>query len=174
MERAFPGLRLGWRISETGQFIPLPQRDATVAQERPNGGFPLLSNGNESALVTVTGWESPAGISPGGQAQLEVHARLPLTPARRLPHGCPGASARPSEWEERGRRTVKVEPLPGLLSTWMLPPCISTIPGKVSGNSYGHWAPFSPEANTLDAAPGTSLPSALVAMPYRSLPSLPA
>jgi uncharacterized protein DUF5953 len=80
MERAFPGLRLGWRISETGQFIPLPQRDATVAQERPNGGFPLLSNGNESALVTVTGWESPAGISPGGQAQLEVHARLPLTP----------------------------------------------------------------------------------------------
>jgi hypothetical protein len=80
MERAFPGLLLGWRISETGQFIPLPQRDATVAQERPNGGFPLLSNDNESALVTVTGWESPAGSSPGGQAQFEVHARLPLTP----------------------------------------------------------------------------------------------
>jgi len=80
MERAFPGLRLGGRISETGQFIPLPQRDATVAQERPDGGFPLISNGNESASVTVTGLECPAGLSPGGQAQLEVHARLPLTP----------------------------------------------------------------------------------------------
>jgi hypothetical protein len=80
MERAFPGLRLSWRISETGQFILLPQRDAAVAQERPNGGFPLLSNDNESALVTVTGLESPAVSSSGGQAQLEVHARLPLTP----------------------------------------------------------------------------------------------
>jgi len=80
MERAFPGLRLGWRINEKGQFMSLPQRDATIAQERPDGGFPLLSNDNESALVTVTGWEKPAGISPGGQAQLEVHARLPLEP----------------------------------------------------------------------------------------------
>ena len=80
MERALSGLRLGWRISETGQFLPLPQRDATVAQERPNGGFPLLSNDNESALVTVTGLESPSVSSSGGQAQLEVHARLPLTP----------------------------------------------------------------------------------------------
>jgi hypothetical protein len=80
MERAFPGLRLGWRISEQGQFIPLSQRDATVAQERPDGGFPLLSNDNESTLVTVTGWESSAVSASGGQAQLEVHARLPLTP----------------------------------------------------------------------------------------------
>jgi hypothetical protein len=80
MERAFPGLRLGWRISETGQFLPLPQRDATVAQERPDGGFPLLSNDNENDLVTVTGLETSAVSSSGGQAQLEVHARLPLAP----------------------------------------------------------------------------------------------
>ncbi len=80
MERAYPGLRLGWRISEQGQFIPLPQRDATVARERPDGGFPLISNDHESALVTVTGLESSAISSPGGQAQLEVHARLPLAP----------------------------------------------------------------------------------------------
>lgn len=80
MERAFPGLRLGWMISDTGQFIPVPQRDAKVAQERPDGGFPLLSNDNESALVTVTGWEKPASSSPGRQAQLEVHARLPWAP----------------------------------------------------------------------------------------------
>jgi hypothetical protein len=79
MEHAFPGLRLGWRISEQGQFIPLPQRDAAVPQEKPDAGFPLISNDNESALVTVTGWERPAGISSGAQAQLEVHARLPLT-----------------------------------------------------------------------------------------------
>ncbi|ATB41342.1 hypothetical protein CYFUS_006807 [Cystobacter fuscus] len=80
MERAFPGLRLGWRISEQGHFIPLPQRDAAVALERPDGGFPLISNDNESALVTVTGLETSAVSSSGGQAQLEVHARLPLTP----------------------------------------------------------------------------------------------
>ncbi|XXF78292.1 DUF5953 family protein [Myxococcaceae bacterium GXIMD 01537] len=80
MERAFPGLRLGWRISEQGQFIPLPQRDAVVAQERPDGGFPLLGNNNENALVTVTGLESSAISSAGGQAQLEVHARMPLAP----------------------------------------------------------------------------------------------
>ncbi|MBN1210719.1 MAG: hypothetical protein JXB05_38075 [Myxococcaceae bacterium] len=81
MERAFPGLRLGWRINEKGQFIPLPQRDATVAQERWHGGFPLLSNDNESALVTVTGMETSAVSSSGGQAQLEIRARLPLAPA---------------------------------------------------------------------------------------------
>lgn len=80
MEHAFPGLRLGWRISEQGQFIPLPRRDATVAQERPDGGFPLLSNADESALVTVTGLESSAASSSGGQAQLEIHAKLPLSP----------------------------------------------------------------------------------------------
>jgi hypothetical protein len=80
MERAFPGLRLGWRISEEGKFIPLSHRDAMVAQEGPNGGFPLLSNDNESELVTVTGWECSALSASGAQAQLEVHARLPPTP----------------------------------------------------------------------------------------------
>ena len=81
MERAFPGLCLGWRISEQGHFIPLPQRDATVALERPDGGFPLISNDDESALVTVTGLETSAVSASGAQAQLEVHARLPLTPS---------------------------------------------------------------------------------------------
>jgi len=81
MERAYPGLRLGWRINEKGQFIPLPQRDATLAQERSDGGFPLISNGDESALVTVSGLQNPASSAPGGQAQFEVHAKLPLKPA---------------------------------------------------------------------------------------------
>ncbi len=81
MERAVAGLRLEWTISDEGQFIPLPQRNAWVAEQRPDGGFPLLCNGDESNLVTVTGWESPARLSPGGQAQLEVHAALPLVAA---------------------------------------------------------------------------------------------
>jgi hypothetical protein len=81
MERAFPGLRLGWAISEEGQFTPLAQREAWLARGRPDGGgFPLVCNGNESALVSLFGTETSAGSSPGGQAQLEVHATLPLTP----------------------------------------------------------------------------------------------
>ena len=78
MERTFPGLHLGWMISEEGQRIPLPDRDALVARERKDGGFPLLRNGDDTFRVTVTGWERPAGSSPGGHAQFEVHADLPL------------------------------------------------------------------------------------------------
>ncbi|WNG27431.1 hypothetical protein F0U62_27995 [Cystobacter fuscus] len=79
MEGAFPGLHLGWTISDEGKLIRLPQREAWLAQGRPTGrGFRLICNGDESYRVTVSGWNSPAGISPGGQAQLEVHAALPL------------------------------------------------------------------------------------------------
>jgi hypothetical protein len=79
MERAFPGLRLEWTISSEGRFVPLPQRDAWVAQGRlDRKGFRLVCNGDENALVTLSGWERPAGISSGGQAQFEVHAELPL------------------------------------------------------------------------------------------------
>ncbi|HYH98974.1 DUF5953 family protein [Hyalangium sp.] len=78
MERALPGLRLGWAISDEGQFIPLPQREAWLARGRPEGGFPLVCNGNESYLVSLNGTETSAGSSPGGQAQFEVHANLRL------------------------------------------------------------------------------------------------
>jgi hypothetical protein len=79
MERALPGLRLEWTISSEGKLIQLPQREAWLAKGRPTGrGFPLICNGDESYRVTLSGWERPAGISPGGQAQLEVHAKLPL------------------------------------------------------------------------------------------------
>jgi hypothetical protein len=78
MERTFPGLHLGWMISEEGQRIPLLDRDALVARERKDGGFPLLRNGDDTFRVTLTGWERPAGSSPGGHAQFEVHADLPL------------------------------------------------------------------------------------------------
>jgi hypothetical protein len=80
MERALPGLRLEWTISSDGQRVPVPQREAWLARGRPNGrGFPLLRNGDDDFRVTVTGLELPAGSSPGGQAQLDIHAVLPLT-----------------------------------------------------------------------------------------------
>jgi hypothetical protein len=78
MERAFPGLRLEWTVSDEGQCIPVSQRDAWVSHGRVDGpGFPLLCNGNENYPVTVFGWELPADSAPGGQAQFEVHAHLP-------------------------------------------------------------------------------------------------
>ncbi|WP_224361058.1 DUF5953 family protein [Hyalangium versicolor] len=79
MERAAPGLHLGWMISEKGQRIPLPDRDVWLAQTRMDGGFPLLRNGDDDFRVTVTGWELSAASSPEGQAQLVVEAVLPLT-----------------------------------------------------------------------------------------------
>ena len=79
MERAFPGLRLGWMISNEGQRIPLPERDAFVARESKDGGFPLLRNDDDNFRVSVTGWEKPAGNSPGGRARFEVHVALPLS-----------------------------------------------------------------------------------------------
>jgi hypothetical protein len=83
MERALPGLRLEWTISSEGKLIQLTQREAWLAKGRPTGrGFPLICNGDESYRVTLSGWERPAGISPGGQAQFEVHAKLPLDAPR--------------------------------------------------------------------------------------------
>lgn len=78
MERAFPGLRLGWTTSEEGKRTLLEDRDAWLAQPRWVGEFPLLHNGTESDYVSVSGWEAAANISSGGQAQLEVHAKMPL------------------------------------------------------------------------------------------------
>ncbi|WP_164021599.1 DUF5953 family protein [Pyxidicoccus trucidator] len=77
MERAFPGLRLGWTISDEGQRIPLPERDAWVVQERRDGGFPLLRNGDDGYRVTLTAWENPSGLAAGSPPHLEVHAALP-------------------------------------------------------------------------------------------------
>ncbi|MBZ4418661.1 DUF5953 family protein [Myxococcus sp. RHSTA-1-4] len=81
MERAFPGLRLEWTISDEGRLIPLPQRDAWISEATARGELPMLCNGGEGHRVTLTGWERPAGISPGGQSQFEVHAKLPMDAA---------------------------------------------------------------------------------------------
>jgi len=79
LERAFPGLRLAWTISDAGQLVPLPQRDAWVAKGRRDElGIPLVCDGGDaSRSVTLSGWERPAGSSPGSHAQFEVHADLP-------------------------------------------------------------------------------------------------
>jgi hypothetical protein len=79
MERAFPNLHLEWTVSQEGLFIPLPHREAWLAQGRPDvKGFRLICNGDEKFLVTLSGWERPGSSSPGGQPQFEVHAKIPL------------------------------------------------------------------------------------------------
>ncbi|WP_332468435.1 DUF5953 family protein [Cystobacter fuscus] len=78
MERALPGLRLEWTVSEDHQLRLLPQRDVWLTQARRRGGFPLVCNNDGSHPVTIFGVAEPARFGPGGQALLEVHAELPL------------------------------------------------------------------------------------------------
>jgi hypothetical protein len=77
MERAFPGLSLGWTVSDDHRLIPLPQRDRWLAQARRNGGFPLVCNNDERYPVMISGLELLAMFGPGRQALFEVHAELP-------------------------------------------------------------------------------------------------
>jgi uncharacterized protein DUF5953 len=81
MERALPGLRLEWTISDEGQFIPLPQRDVWATAKTTDEAFRLLCNGDESNLVTIYGLKMSASASPGGQPLLDVHAEWPLNAA---------------------------------------------------------------------------------------------
>ncbi|NVJ28285.1 hypothetical protein HUW62_44470 [Myxococcus sp. AM011] len=78
MERALPGLRLEWKVSEDGHPMALQARDAWLAEVMRDGGFPLVCNGDESHPVTVHGLQTPGSQAPGGQPMLDVHAKLPL------------------------------------------------------------------------------------------------
>ncbi|GEN12210.1 hypothetical protein MFU01_72470 [Myxococcus fulvus] len=78
MEKALSDLRLEWRLSTGGRPIALPQRDEWLAENTVDGGFPLMCNGDIRFPVTVTGSERPGILSPGGHAQFEVYAELPL------------------------------------------------------------------------------------------------
>jgi hypothetical protein len=80
-ERALPGLRLEWRVTERRGLAALPQRGAWLAEAPKNGEFPLLCNGDESYPVTISGLQTPARTNPGGQPLFEVHAKLPLDAA---------------------------------------------------------------------------------------------
>jgi hypothetical protein len=44
-------------------------------------GLPFLCNDDENHVVTLTGWEMPAGQCPGHQPQLKVSASLPVDKA---------------------------------------------------------------------------------------------
>ena len=81
MERALPGLRLGWTTSEKEDLIALPHRDEWVAANRTGGGFPFLCNDDDDHLVTLAGSENPNGLAAGGPPHLEVRATLLLDEA---------------------------------------------------------------------------------------------
>jgi hypothetical protein len=78
VERALPGVRLEWTVSENHQLSALSQRDAWLAGTVGDGGFGFVCNNDENHPVTVSGRALPARFGPGGQALLEVHVHLPL------------------------------------------------------------------------------------------------
>ncbi|MFL5357325.1 DUF5953 family protein [Archangium sp.] len=81
LERALPGLRLEWRVTERRRLAALPQRDAWLAEATTRGEFPLVCNGDERYPVMISGHHESAYVSPGGRPQLQVHAKLPLDTA---------------------------------------------------------------------------------------------
>ncbi|MET0403599.1 MAG: DUF5953 family protein [Cystobacter sp.] len=77
MERALPGVRLAWEISEEGRPLAIPRREVWLAEAAARGDFPLVCNGDEFHPVMVSGLNHSSSSSPGGQPQLQVHARMP-------------------------------------------------------------------------------------------------
>jgi len=78
MERALPGLRLGWTLSEKGDIVALPNRDEWVAAGRTDGGFPFVCNDDDNCPMTLFGLENPSGLYTGGGPYFEVHGSLHL------------------------------------------------------------------------------------------------
>ena len=91
MERAFPGLRLEWRITEQGELVHLPQRDGWVNHVTELRPLRLVCNDDENDPVTLWGSRIPALIGPGGKAQSDFHADLP--------HNAAGVAAAPAVLE---------------------------------------------------------------------------
>ena len=82
LEEALPGLHLGWTMTETEGLVPLPRRDEWIKKQKmADKGLPFLCNDDESHVVTLTGWEIPAGQCPGNQPQLKVSVSLPRSEA---------------------------------------------------------------------------------------------
>jgi hypothetical protein len=78
MERALPGLRLEWSVTEKRRLAMLPQRDEWLSEAAARGKFPLVCNGDNSFPVKISGLTTPASQAPGGQSLLDVHAKMPL------------------------------------------------------------------------------------------------
>ncbi|NOK33295.1 hypothetical protein D7W79_03440 [Corallococcus exercitus] len=81
LERALPGLRLEWRVTERRRLAALPQRDAWLAEEATRGEFPMVCNNDERYPVMISGMQRSAYEGAGGLPQLQVHAKLPLDAA---------------------------------------------------------------------------------------------
>ncbi|NRD53495.1 DUF5953 family protein [Corallococcus exiguus] len=81
LERALPGLRLEWRVTERRRLAALPQRDAWLAEEAMRGEFPMVCNNDERYPVMISGLQRSVYESPGGRPQLQIHAKLPLDAA---------------------------------------------------------------------------------------------
>jgi hypothetical protein len=81
LERALPGLRLEWRVTEKRRLAVLPQRDAWLTEATTRGEFPMVCNGDERYPVMISGMDRFASESPGGRPQLQVQAELPLDAA---------------------------------------------------------------------------------------------
>lgn len=77
MERALPGLSLGWTMSREDGLVPLSQRDEWVEQKGSGGELPFLCNDSDDHAVTIGGWEITMGRPPGAQPQLQIHSVLP-------------------------------------------------------------------------------------------------
>lgn len=78
MERALPGLRLEWTVSDDHQLRQLPQRDVWLTHAMRNGGFPLVCNNDAHHPVMISGLAVSASSGAGGQPLLDVHAKVPL------------------------------------------------------------------------------------------------
>ncbi|MCP3164930.1 DUF5953 family protein [Myxococcus qinghaiensis] len=78
MEQVVPGLRLEWEVSQEGVPLHVANRDAWLLAGTPDGGFPLVCNGDELHPVTLHGLASPPKSSGNGTSGLSVHAKLPL------------------------------------------------------------------------------------------------
>jgi len=81
LERALPDLRLEWRVTERRRLAALPNRDAWLSEAATRGEFPMVCNGDERYHVMIAGHNRSAYVSPGGQPQLQVYAKLPLDTA---------------------------------------------------------------------------------------------
>jgi len=81
LERALPGLRLEWRVTERRRLAALPQRDTWLTEEATRGEFPMVCNNDERYPVMISGLQRSAYESPGGRPQFQVHAKLPLDAA---------------------------------------------------------------------------------------------
>jgi hypothetical protein len=99
IEALLPGDRLEYSLSKSGALQRIEDRQALLSSAAARGEIPLLCNGAEGRLVTVSGYTVPAVLGPGGKTILDVGISLPATrdyamqAADILLHACESLSA---------------------------------------------------------------------------------